>query len=165
MNPTHLQLTDFAKVVVGCAPAALTGTPGDGDYVSLKGYSRLTILLAVDNGTTVTGGTVTLKQATAVAGTNEKELPFARVYADLDVAAGDTLTETAVTANSFVTNTTNDRNLLYVIEVNAEDLDQANNFDCVRLDSTGMANAVGCVLYVLHGSRYASPIATSAITD
>jgi hypothetical protein len=64
-----------------------------------------------------------------------------------------------------VTNTTNDKNLLYVIEVNAEDLDQANNFDCVRLDSTGMANAVGCVLYVLHGSRYASPIATSAITD
>lgn len=160
-----INLTDIAKVVVGCPPAALTSTAGDGDYVSLKNFDRATIILSVDNATTVTGGTITLKQATAVAGTSEKALSFSKMWANTDVGAGDTLTETAVTSDTFTTSTTNDKNLLYVMEVKAEDLDRANGFDCIRIDSTGMANAVGSVIYVLHGSRYASPLAVAAITD
>jgi hypothetical protein len=165
MNPTHLQLVDFAKVVVGCSAAALTGTAGDGDYVSLKGYSHVTVLLQVNNATTVTGGVVTLKQATAVAGTGEKELAFSLMYANTDVATSDTLVATAVTSNTFTTLTTNDRDLLYVIEIDAEQLDRDGGFDCVRVDVASMANAVGTVLYVLHGTRYAPPLATAAITD
>ena len=161
----NLNLTDVAKVVVGCPPAALTSTAGDGDYVSLKNFDRVTVILAVDNATTVTGGTITLKQATAVAGTNEKALAFSKMWANTDVGAGDTLTETAVTSDTFTTSTTNDKNLLYVMEVKSSDLDVANGFDCIRVDSTGMANAVGAVLYVLHGARYGSPLALAAITD
>ena len=161
----NLNLTDIAKFVVGCPPAALTSTAGDGDYVSLKNFDRCTVILAVDNATTVTGGTITLKQATAVAGTSEKALAFSKMWANTDVGAGDTLTETAVTSDTFVTSTTNDKNLLYVMEVKASDLDGANGFDCLRIDSTGMANAVGAVVYVLHGSRYANPLAVAAITD
>ena len=160
-----LKLVDVAKVVQGCPPAALATTAGDGDYVSLKNYDRLTILLSVKNATTVTGGVITLKQATAVAGTSEKALAFAKVWANTDTDAGDTLTETAVTSDTFTTDTTNSKNLLYVIEVKADDLDRANGFDCVRIDSASMANAVGAVLYVLHGTRYKSPAAVAAITD
>jgi hypothetical protein len=48
--------------------------------------------------------------------------------------------------------------------VNAEDLDVANGFDCVRVDGTGYAatNPRGFVVsYILFGARYsgASPIA------
>lgn len=161
----NLNLTDIAKVVVGCPPAALTSTAGDGDYVSLKNFDRITVILAVDNATTVTGGTITLKQATAVAGTSEKALAFSKMWANTDVGAGDTLTETAVTSDTFTTSTTNDKNLLYVMEVKSSDLDVANGFDCIRVDSTGMANAVGSVLYVLHGARYGNPLALAAITD
>ena len=45
------------------------------------------------------------------------------MWANTDAASGDTLTETAVSSNTFVTNTTNSRQLLYVIEIWAEDLD------------------------------------------
>ena len=161
-----INLTDKAKIVFGSPIiGALATTNGDCDYVSMKGYDRLTIVIAVDNATTVTGGAITLKQATAVAGTSEKALAFTKMLADIDVAAGDSLTETAVTSNTFTTDTTDNKNLLYVIELKAEDLDVANGFDCVRVDSLLMANAVGFVLYNLHGPRYASPLAISAITD
>jgi hypothetical protein len=159
------RLIDNVKPVMGCAPAALTSTAGDGDYVSLKNFHGVRITLAVLNGATVTGGTITLKQASAVAGTGEKALAFTKMWANTDCAAADTLTETAVTSNTFTTDTTNSKQLMYVMEVNASDLDVANGFDCVRIDSTGMANAVGCVLYDLYPSRYASPLAVAAITD
>lgn len=162
----HLQLVDQAKIVFGSPIiGALATTNGDCDYVSLKGYSKCTIVIAVDNATTVTGGAITLKQATAVAGTGEKALAFSTMYANTDTGASDTLTETAVTSNTFTTDTTDNKNLLYVIEVDADDLDVANGFDCLRVDSLLMANAVGFVQYILHGPRYAAPIATSAITD
>jgi hypothetical protein len=112
----------------------------------------------------VTGGTITLKQATDVAGTSEKALSFTKVWVDADTDAGDALTETAVTSDTFTTSTTNSKKLMYVMEVDANDLDVANGFDCVRIDSTGMANAVGSVLYVLNDTRH-SPSAFSAIVD
>lgn len=161
-----LNLTDVAKIVFGSPIiGALATTNGDCDYVSMKGYDRLTIVIAQDNATTVTGAAITLKQATAVAGTSEKALAFTKMWANIDTGAADTLTETAVTSNTFTTDTTDNKNLLYVIEVKAEDLDVANGFDCVRVDSLLMANAVGFVQYILHGARYASPLAVAAITD
>lgn len=159
-----MRLIDNVKFVVGCPPAALTGTAGDGDYVSLKNFDRLTVVLTVDNATTVTGGTITLKQATAVGGAGEKALEFTKMWANTDVGASDTLVETAVTSNTFTTSTTNDKNLMYVMEVKADDLDVDNSFDCVRIDSTGMANAVGSVTYILSGGP-APALAISAITD
>lgn len=161
-----VNLTDIAKIVYG-SPGLVAGatTGGDCDYVSLKGYDRCTVVIAVDNATTVTGGAVTLKQATAVAGTSEKALGFAKYWANTDVGAADTLTETTATSDTFTTDTTDNKNQLYVIEVKASDLDVANGFDCVRVDVASMANAVEGVFYILHGSRYASPAAISAITD
>jgi len=160
-----LNLLDSDKVVMGCPPAALATTAGDGDYVSLKNFDRMAIIIAVDNATTVTGGAVTLKQATLVDGTGEKALAFTKMWANTDTGASDTLVETAVTSNTFTTDTTDAKNLLYVIELNASDLDVTNGFDCVRIDVASMANAVGSVVYVLRSSRYAPPLAVAAITD
>lgn len=166
MNPVG-RLIDQIKPVMGCAPAALTSTAGDGDYVSMKGYSKLTIVIAILNATTVTGGAITLKQATSVAGGSEKALSFSKMYSNIDCAAADALTETAVVSDTFTTDSTNSKQLMYVIEVDAESLDQDNGFDCVRVDSASMANAVGSVLYLLWGARYAKPAGgmPSAITD
>ncbi len=162
----NLNLTDTVKVVFGSPIiGALATTNGDCDYVSLKNFDRCTIVIAVDNATTVTGGAITLKQATDVAGTSEKALAFSKMYANTDCAAADALTETAVTSDTFTTSTTDNKNLLYVIEVSANDLDVANGFDCLRVDSLLMANAVGSVMYFLHGARYADPKAIVAITD
>ncbi len=160
-----MNLIDRNKIVTGIAPVAMATTAGDADYVSMKGHQHLTIVLSVKNGTTVTGCAVTLKQATAVAGTSEKALAFTKMWANIDAGASDTLVETAVTSNTFTTDTTNSKDLLYVMEIEASDLDVANGFDCVRLDGLLMANAVGSVTYILSEPRYASGLAVSAITD
>ena len=164
-NPTYLQLVDTVKPVMGCAPAALASTAGDGDYVSMKNFRRCTVLISVLNATTVTGGDVTLKQATAVAGTGEKELAFDKAYRNIDCAAGDTMAEFDVLSSTFTTDATNSKRLLYAIEIDAASLDIDNGFDCLRVDVASMASAVGSVVYLLHGGRYNPPLALPAITD
>lgn len=164
MRP-EIPMVDRCKFVMGCAPAALATTAGDGDYVSMKNFSHLTIVISVLNGAIITAGDVTLLQATKVDGTGAKALAFTKMWANTDCAAADTLTETAVTSNTFATDTTNSKQLMYVIEVPATSLDINNNFDCVRIDVANSANSVGSVLYILHGARYQSPLAISAITD
>lgn len=155
--------TERNKIVYGSPIiGALATTNGDCDYVSMKGYDHLTIVIAVDNATTVTGGAVTLKQATAVAGTNEKALNFSKMWVNLDTAAAEALTETAVTSNTFTTLTTDNKNALYIMEIEASDLDVAGGFDCVRVDVLSMANAVGFVQYILSRPRYTN---AASITD
>lgn len=158
---TNARLDEQVYLVQATAIAALTGAAGDAAYVSMKNYHRAQIIIDVTNGTTVTGGAVTLKQATAVAGTGEKALGFTRMLANIDVGAGQTLTETSVGSNTFTTDATNSKRLRYVIDVQASDLDSANSFDCLRVDVAGMANATGQVTYVLYGAKYtgASPMA------
>ena len=158
-------LAEQAKIVMGCAPATLATTAGDGDYVSLKNYRRCTIIIPVLNGSTVTGGVITLLQATDVAASGAKELALTRMWANTDCGASDTLTKTAVTSNTFTTGTTNSKILLYVVEVLSEDLDVAGGFDCIRIDSASMANAVGAAVYILDGARYGGTTPPTAITD
>jgi hypothetical protein len=145
------------------ADLQFTGVPGDTKYISMKGYRKLQIVIDIANGTTVTGAAVTLKQATAVAGTGEKALAFTRMLANIDTGASSTMVETAVVANTFTTDTTNSKNLRYVLEVDSEQLDIAGGFDCVRVDGTGHAATAPrgfVVSYTLFGTRYsgASPV-------
>lgn len=160
-----LELLDEVKIVMGCAPAALASTAGDGDYVSLKNFQRLTIVIAILNGTTVTGTAISLLQATDVAAAGVKALGFTKAYRNIDCAAADTLAEFAVAADTFTTDTTNAKQLLYVIEILPEDLDVNGGFDCLRVEAALAANSVGAILYLLHGARYGSPKAVAAITN
>ncbi len=157
-------LVETAKIVTGLAPIVpSSSTP---DFVSLKLYDHLTIIIMVDNGATVTGSAITLLQATVVAGSDEKALAFDTVYQNIDTAAADALSSgTAVTSNTFTTDTTNNKNLMYVIEVKATDLDMANDFDVVRVGAANAVNAVTSVCYILHPARYAKPVPPTAITD
>lgn len=140
----------------------LTTTVGDTTYVSLKGYRKCTIIIGIGDGTTVTGSDITLKQATAVAGTSEKALAFTRMLKNVDYAAAKTLTETAVTSSTFTTQAVNSKDSIYIIDVDADSLDVAGGFDCIRVDGTAHAGTSprGCfVLYLLYGPKYpgASP--------
>lgn len=158
----NAKLSELGHIVTGLAPITpSTSTP---DYVSLKNHERVTAIICVDNGTTVTGSAITLKQATAVAGTGEKALGFSWVQANTDTAAGDTLTATAVTSDTFTTDTTNAKNLLYVVDVDARSLDIENDFDCFRVGTADAANMVLSVVYVLAPSRYAGS-AQTAVAD
>ena len=158
----NARLDEQVTTVQAAADLLMTSTAGDTTYVSLKGYRKIQIIIDIANGTTVTGSTVTLKQATAVAGTGEKALGFTRMLANIDYGAGKVMTETAVTSNTFTTDTTNSKNLRYIIDVDSDSLDVAGGFDCIRVDGTGHAATASrgfCVTYNLYGARYsgASP--------
>lgn len=159
------RLDEQVTPIVAAAGLLLTSTLGDTTYVSLKNYRGCQIIIVIADGTTVTGTAVTLKQATAVAGTSEKALAFTRMLANVDYAASKVMTETAVTSNTFTTQTTNSKDSVYIIDVKAEDLDVANGFDCIRVDATGHAATAsrGCVvLYNLYGARYSG---AASLTD
>lgn len=152
------RLDEQAKTIVAAAGLLLTSTLGDTTYVSLKNYRRLQIVISIADGTTVTGSTITLKQAKAIAGTSEKALSFSRMLANVDYGASKTMVETAVTSDTFTTQTTNSKDSLYIIDIDSDSLDKANGFDCVRLDGTGHAATASrgvVVLYNLYGARYA----------
>jgi hypothetical protein len=157
----NARLDEQVFLVQATSLVALASTGGDAAYVSMKNYARCMVIIDVLNATTVTGGAITLLQATAVAGTAAKALAFTRMLANVDVGAGQTLVETAVTSNTFTTNTTDSKRLRYVLDVKADDLDVANGFDCFRVEAASMANAIGLVSYVLYGPKYsgASPMA------
>lgn len=145
------------RVVIATQGLLLASTVGDAKYVSLKGYAQAEIWIAIADGTTITACDVTLAQATAVAGTNEKALNFDTVWKAVDLGASQTLVETAVTSNTFKTQTTNSKDSLYVINVTPDMLDIAGGFDCFRFDGANHAatSSRGCtVWYVLKGARY-----------
>lgn len=163
MSSTSKQLVETCKIVSGLAPILpSSSTP---DYVSMKNASHITILILADNATSVTGSAITLKQATAVAGTSEKALAFSYQWANTDTGASDTLVKTAVTSDTFTTDDTNNKNLMYVIEVDAADLDVSNGFDCIRAGTGNAAATVISVAYIVRGLRYPQATPPAAITD
>lgn len=156
------QLHETHKIVSGLAPITpSTSTP---DYVSLKNINWCTVIIHVDNGDTVTGSDITLKQATNVSAGSEKALAFSKMWANTDTSVNDTLTETTVTANTFTTGAVNAKNMVYVIEVDPATLDLDNNFDCLRAGTGNGVNMVLDVLYVLE-TKYAAATPPTAIAD
>lgn len=157
MITLNSRLDEQATTIVAAAGLLLTSTLGDTLYVSMKNFRKIQIVISIADGTTVTGSTITLKQATTVAAGSEKPLAFTRMLANVDYGASKTMVETAVTANTFTTQTVNSKDSLYIIEVDSSDLDVANGFDCIRVDGTGHAATAsrGCVvMYNLFGARY-----------
>ena len=158
LNANLSEQVKFVEGLLGVVPS--TSTP---DYVSLKNFERAAVIIMVKNATTVTGSAITLKQASAVAGTGEKALAFSKAYRNIDTAAADALAEFAVSNNTFTTDSTNSKNLMYVIEVKAEDLDVNNGFDCIRAGTGDATAATVTVLYALFGAKF--PTTVAAITD
>lgn len=150
MNPS-LRLNESFKSIWGAPPQSYSGTAMTANYVSLKGYDRLWIII---NTGAWAGGTaaVTLSQATAVAGTSAKALGMSFMYVNTSAAKG-VFTKTAVTSNTFNLDTAN---LQYQIEVNASDLDVDNAFDCVTLAvaSPGGNADFYSVVYILGPARW-----------
>lgn len=163
MSGLNNLLMEEVKPVVGLlATVPSSSVPS---YISLKNYERCTILILVKNATTVTGSAITLKQATSVAAAGEKALAFTTAKRDIDTATADALADFAVASNTFTTDATNSKNLLYAIEVKADDLDVNGNFDCIRVGTADAVAATVTVLYLLRGAKYATNPLPSAIVD
>lgn len=163
MDLVNGKFVENAKIVLG--GLTLLNTTGlAGDYVSLKGHAKLAVILgfAPASGTDVSA--VTVKQAKTVDGLpnmvdtdTEKALDFTRVYKNGDALASDALVETGVTAGTFNTSALAALEL-FVIEIDENDLDVNNGFDCVRVNATapGAVSTPAFAAYVLYDAKQTS---------
>lgn len=147
-----MKLVNEVAIETGLVPKDITGAAQTGDYVSLKDYRHLTIILQQG---AWAGGTpaVTLFQATDVAATGEKALSFSKRYTQVGLT-GTGYTETAVASDTF--NLPNVANTINVIEIDAEDLDVDNGFDCVcvKVASPGANADLLSIQYILSEPRF-----------
>lgn len=139
-------------IEVSNVPIDTTGAARTGDYYSLKDAQGIVFIICQG---AWAGGTpaVTLKQATAVAGTGAKALSFAEKYSKVALT-GTVNVLAAVTSDTF--NLAATANRIEMIEVSAADLDRANSYDCVGLDvaSPGTNADLIAIVAILYGLRY-----------
>jgi hypothetical protein len=132
------------------------------DYVSMKNWSHATCVIQL--GVTGAASAVTFSQATDVAGTSAKSLGFSKAWRNTTATgASDTLTEFAVSSDTFSTATGD--GLMYVIEFDAEDLDVDGGFDCLTVAMADPAAATMVnILWIMSGGRYIAETPATAIT-
>ena len=158
-----LRFVDQYAVVDALSPR--TPSSSTPDIVSLKNVVWFTAVIKVKNATTVTGSAITLKQSTSVAAGSEKALSFTKAFRNIDTAAADGLTEFTVSSDTFTTDSTDSKNLVYVIEVDPASLDTNNGFDCLRVGTGNATAAVLDVTYYLKLRSHAGASQPSAIID
>jgi hypothetical protein len=144
--------------------------PTNGLVISLKGYAGVGIVLFKKAGTAGDDPVFTITQASAIAGTGEKALNFTRVYSKLHATTvpGLFTQVTQAAANTYTDDTAAEKSGMIGVDIKAEDLDQANGFDCVRLaiPDTGSAGAqLISAFYCLYGPRYGGAGLISPIAD
>lgn len=155
------QLLERLQVAAGFGPVAMNAAANNGDYVSLKNYQRVLVLFFKAAGTAGDDPTITLQQATSVAGAGEKELNFTEIFkkqgADL-TAIGQWTKVTQSAGNTYTDATSAELAAIWAIEFKAEDLDIDNGFDCLRatVADVGTNAQLGCLLYVGGDARQPS---------
>lgn len=150
---SNYKLTEGEHPVVMLAP---TTNPSSAttQWLAMKNYNRLSIVVMTANDSTGAAMAVALQQATSVGGAGSKTLAFTSEDQVTDISAGDTFTVTTVNSNTFNTSATASKNSIYVIEVRGSDLDQANGFDYVNVASLSCTHSVVAVLGILRDPRY-----------
>lgn len=162
-------LAETAQIVSGFLPVDMSAGANAGDWVSLKNYHRLAVVLFKGAGTAGDDPTLTLQQATDVAGTGAKALTFTTVWTKQGTLTGvgqyTKVTQTA--ANTYTDLTSAEVAALWVVEIRHDDLDIDNDFDCVRatVADIGTNAQVGTLFYILYGPRFGGASLPSAIVD
>lgn len=171
MLTPNADLAEQMQVVSGFLPVDMSSAANTGDYVSLKGYERCTILFFKNAGTAGDDPTLTVQQATAVAGTGAKDLAVIdTVYVKQDtvLTSEGTFTKTTQTAATSYTDATSAEDAaIWMIDIKAEDLDVDNGFDCINASvaDVGTNAQIGALLYLLWPAKTAKATLVSAIAD
>ena len=129
-------------------------------WINLAKFPRVSIVISVNNATTVTGSAITINQATDLSGTSSKALAFNVNWSySWTSTQVDQLAQNTVSSNTFTTLTTNSAQALYVIEVLDTDLDLANGFRTIQVAfATGTATTICAIglLYPRYGGNFST---------
>ncbi|MBA2628004.1 MAG: hypothetical protein H0U85_08325 [Gemmatimonadales bacterium] len=157
------------QIVPIIMPVNLATGANDGDYVSLKGWTRVTFVILAAIGAAAEDIIATVRQATSVAGANAKDLVAitradVKQGADLTTVGAYTKVAQALAA-TYTSDTGGETQNLHVLEVESQDLDVNGGFDCVTLNiaDTGATAKLGCVIAILSEPRGSANV--SAIVD
>ena len=159
------------NIVEGFLPVDLQTAANDGDWVSLRNYHNCAVVFVSAIGTATDDPTLTMEQATAVAGTGAKALNFTVIHrkqAATDLTATGTWTRTAQTAAATFTNGTSaEQDLIWIVDFVDTELDAANDFDCLRgrVNNIGSNAQLGYLYYALYNPRVEQATLLSAIVD
>lgn len=157
-----LNLVEQAKIIEAIAPQA--GAAITGDYVSLKNCAKAYVVVHMAQGAADVC-TISIEQATVVAGTDSKVITNAvPISSNLDCAASDTLVARTAAVNYALD--AGLKHKVVVFEIDPASLDVANEFDCITV-KTSASNAanITSAMYYLTGLRYGQATPPSAIVD
>ena len=146
------------QIASGFVPVNLAAAANNSDWVNLKLYGRLLIIFfkgAASSGTD--DPTVTLLQATDVAGAGSKALNIARSWTktDADLTTIGQFTAGVPSTNTLTVASSAQKAAIWTIEVLASELDRTNAFCCVQANvaDVGSVAQLGCLLYLLGEPR------------
>jgi hypothetical protein len=166
-----MRLLEQYDIVPGVLPYDAAGAAGNGDYVSLKLHPEVTVVFIKMAGDAGEDPTITLQQATAVAGTGVKALTFTDIYtkqgADL-TAVGQWTRVTQTAASTYTSATGGETAEVWAIPIRASQLDVDNGFDCIRASVADLgsgSSVFGTLFYILGPCGYQQEILPSAIAD
>ena len=163
-----MRLVEEFQIVNAIVPVDLKTGANPGDYVSLKNYRHCTVLITTAIGTAGQDPVISQFQAKTVAGGDEKPLNITTVWEKVGstaVTAVGTFTKVTQAAGATYTNADGAENVaMFILEVDADDLDVDNGFDCYRVHvaDVGGNAMLGCATYILSQPRFP---AIEAITD
>lgn len=166
-----MYLTEEFQIAEGFLPVDLAVAGASSDWVSLKLYDHCTFVFFGAVGAAGEPPTLTLQQAQDVAGTGAKALNFTRInvkQAAVNLQGTGQFTKvTQAAANTYTSAANGDKAKLWILEIEAQDLDKINGFDCVRVTiaDVGATAQLAAALFLLSGSRYAQQFPPSAIVD
>lgn len=164
-----MRILDRFQIAAIIAPVNLATGANTGKFVSLKNFlGGVDFVFVASAGAAGEDPVITLRQATAIAGTGAKDLATitridVKQGADM-LAIGPFSKITQAAAATYVDTDDAEQHKIYVIHVDPSDLDLANGYDCVSVNiaDVGTTAQLGCVLAILSEPRYspnASPIA------
>lgn len=160
---------NHCQVVPAIIPVNLATAANNGDWVSMRGYKKCVVVVYKDAGAAGEPPVITLQQATAVAGTSAKALNFTKIWTKVGTLTGvGTYTLVTQAAGNTYTDTGNgDKQAVYIIEIDAAQLDSNNNFDCVQVSipDVGSTAQIGCAFYILTEPSYPQETVENAIVD
>jgi hypothetical protein len=165
INNHFLEANDVIFAFGPVAPSSATV-----QRFSLKNYQRASVFIMQNKGA-ANGATVALKQAKEIDNSPDVEKVLALPEAFRSLAVGtqaapvNAWAKFTVASDTFTTDATNGTRDIYMIDIKAEDLDIANDFDVVEIEIGNAASNVIAVLILLHGAREASFPVSSGIAD
>ena len=171
-----MRFCEHGQIVVGVIPHDTMAAAVTGDWVSLKNFHSVIVKYVRAAGSAGEDPTITIQQATAVAGTGAKALNFTDIYekegttnAAGGMAAIGTFTKTTQTAaNTYTSGTSGENEFMWCIEFDADELDVDNGFDCINAtigDPGSGTGHYGYLEYILFESRFKQDPVPSAIID